>query len=339
MLSTKGSFQHLELISTTCLALIAFAANSVLCRLALKDELIDPAGFTIIRLVSAAAMFAVLLTFANKRSATLEATEATKDIFDETELEQTGLEQNRLGKSGLEQNRLQQIKLTSSHVKHLRLNDVKSRWKSALSLFAYAIAFSYAYTLLDAASGALILFGSVQLTMIVASFCSGHRLKPLEWLGIALSFGGLAYLMLPSASSPSITGFALMALSGVAWGIYTLSGKQSRQPFLDTAHNFLLTLPLVVLLGIVTLATIEFTSFGALYALLSGVIASALGYTLWFKALPSLTATEAGVLQLSVPIITAIAGAILLSEAITLPLVISSALVLGGIALVIIAKR
>ncbi len=329
MLSTKGSFQHLELISTTCLALIAFAANSVLCRLALKDELIDPAGFTIIRLVSAAAMFAVLLTFANKRSAKLEATEDTKDIFDETELEQTGLEQAKL----------QQIKLTSSHVKNLRLNDVKLRWKSALSLFAYAIAFSYAYTLLDAASGALILFGSVQLTMIVASFRSGHRLKPLEWLGMALSFGGLAYLMLPTASPPNATGFALMVFSGIAWGIYTLTGKQSLQPFLDTAHNFLLTLPFVVLLGIVTLATIEFTSLGALYALLSGVLASALGYTLWFKALPSLTATEAGVLQLSVPIITAIAGVILLSEAITLPLVISSTLVLGGIALVIIAKK
>ncbi|MAG75484.1 MAG: EamA family transporter [Colwelliaceae bacterium] len=319
MLSTKNSFRHLELISTTCLALIAFAANSVLCRLALKDELIDPAGFTIIRLVSAAAMFAVLLTFTNKKPVKLEATETTKEIFDETELQPT--------------------KLTNSLIKSLRLNDVKLRCQSALSLFAYAIAFSYAYTLLDAASGALILFGSVQLTMIVASFRSGHRLKPLEWLGIALSFGGLAYLMLPSASSPSITGFALMAVSGIAWGIYTLSGKQSRQPFLDTAHNFLLTLPFVVLLGIITLATIEFTSFGALYALLSGVLASALGYTLWFKALPSLTATEAGVLQLSVPIITAIAGAILLSEAITLPLVISSTLVLGGIALVIIAKR
>tara|TARA_Y100000034_G_C6812165_1_gene365048 strand:+ start:107 stop:1066 length:960 start_codon:yes stop_codon:yes gene_type:complete len=319
MLSTKNSFRHLELISTTCLALIAFAANSVLCRLALKDELIDPAGFTIIRLVSAAAMFAVLLTFTNKKPVKLEATETTKEIFDETELQPT--------------------KLTNSLIKSFQLNDVTLRWKSALSLFAYAIAFSYAYTLLDAASGALILFGSVQLTMIVASFRSGHRLKPLEWLGIALSFGGLAYLMLPSASSPSITGFALMAVSGIAWGIYTLSGKQSRQPFLDTAHNFLLTLPFVVLLGIITLATIEFTSFGALYALLSGVLASALGYTLWFKALPSLTATEAGVLQLSVPIITAIAGAILLSEAITLPLVISSTLVLGGIALVIIAKR
>lgn len=319
MLSTKNSFRHLELISTTCLALIAFAANSVLCRLALKDELIDPAGFTIIRLVSAAAMFAVLLTFTNKKPVKLEATETTKEIFDETELQPT--------------------KLTNSLIKSFRLNDVKLRWQCALSLFAYAIAFSYAYTLLDAASGALILFGSVQLTMIVASFRSGHRLKPLEWLGIALSFGGLAYLMLPSASSPNVTGFALMALSGIAWGIYTLSGKQSRQPFLDTAQNFLLTLPFVVLLGIVTLATIEFTSFGALYALLSGVLASALGYTLWFKALPSLTATEAGVLQLSVPIITAIAGAILLSEAITLPLVISSTLVLGGIALVIIAKR
>ncbi|MCH2055669.1 MAG: DMT family transporter [Thalassotalea sp.] len=324
MLSNKNSFRHLELISTTCLALITFAANSVLCRLALKDELIDPAGFTIIRLMSAAAMFALLLAFTNKKSEKFETTEVTKDIFNKTKLEQ---------------NRLEQTKLTSNHIKSFRLNDLKLRWKSALSLFAYAIAFSYAYTLLDAASGALILFGSVQLTMIVASFRSGLYLNPLEWLSMALSFGGLVYLMLPNASYPKPTGFALMVLSGITWGIYTLSGKQSRQPFLDTAHNFLLTLPFVVLLGIVTLATIEFTSFGALYALLSGILASALGYTLWFKALPSITATEAGVLQLSVPIMTTIAGAILLSEVITLPLVISSTLVLGGIALVIIAKK
>lgn len=269
----------------TFAALIAFAANSVLCRLALKDGAIDPAGFTNLRLISGALTFIVL-----------------QALF-----------------SGRNQ----------------KLNNRKSAYFSALMLFIYAVAFSFAYITLDTGTGALILFGAVQLTMIITSWVRGKRLGSWEGLGITISFSGLIYLVYPTLSTPNVLGAVLMAISGAAWGFYTLAGKQASDPFLATAMNFKLTLPLVVILALVTLPNLTITLQGAIFAVLSGSLASALGYTIWYQALRGLQTSEAAVMQLSVPILAAVGGILFVSEPITSQFLIASILVLGGIAVVV----
>lgn len=275
----------------TALALIAFAGNSVLCRLALSDNIIDAASFTSIRLFSGA-LFLVFLIIITTRKNTKETS-----------------------------------------------NNKKGNWLSAFFLFIYAAAFSYAYISLDTGTGALILFGAVQVTMIVADIIKGKKLVLIEWLGLFIAFIGLFYLLLPSATAPSLTGFLLMAMSGIAWGFYTLAGKGSKTPLLDTSGNFLRTLPFIGLLTVLTFTNTELSNQGIILAIASGTITSGLGYAIWYAALAGLTVTNAAIIQLSVPIIAAIGGIIFANESISFVLIISSFLVLGGVLTVIMGKR
>ncbi|MCL4152967.1 UNVERIFIED_CONTAM: hypothetical protein GTU68_059338, partial [Idotea baltica] len=217
-------------------------------------------------------------------------------------------------------------------------------WRSGLMLFIYAICFSYAYISLETGTGALILFAAVQITMISVGLYFGNKLSAAEWVGVFIAFGGFAYLMLPGASAPSLTGFALMCAAGIAWGLYTLAGKSSTHPLSDTGFNFLRTLPLVLLLALLLIAsgTISFEVIslkGAVLAALSGGLASGVGYTIWYMALNGLSAVQAAVLQLLVPIIATIGGVVFASEPVTARFIISTALVLGGILVVILGKR
>jgi drug/metabolite transporter (DMT)-like permease len=275
-----------KIIILTGLALVAFAANSVLCRLALGNEAIDAAGFTIIRLLSGAITLIIIVGTARN----------TKGVT------------------------------------------TKGSWAASLMLFLYATTFSYAYISLDTGTGALILFGSVQITMILLSLVSGTRLHSTEWAGVIIAFAGFTYLILPGVTTPSVIGFILMTVAGIAWGIYTLKGRGSKNPLMDTAYNFLRTTPFVALLTISTFNNLHYSSEGIILALLSGGITSGIGYTIWYIALGGLSSTQAAVVQLSVPVIAALGGVVFVSEAITFRLAISAAMVLGGILIVILGK-
>ncbi|MBL4594329.1 MAG: EamA family transporter [Flavobacteriales bacterium] len=270
----------------TGLALVAFAANSVLCRLALGNEAIDAASFTVIRLLSGAAVLFLIIRITQKKSE----------------------------------------------------SSAKGSWIASLMLFLYAISFSYAYISLDTGTGALILFGSVQITMILLSLISGARLHTTEWAGVIIAFAGFVYLILPGVTTPSTAGFLLMAVAGVAWGIYTLKGRSSHNPLMDTAYNFFRTIPLVILVSLFTFSHANYSSEGVLLALLSGGITSGVGYTIWYIALGGLSATQAAVVQLLVPVIAAMGGVMFMSEIITLRLTISAAMVLGGVLMVVLGK-
>jgi len=271
----------------TVLALIAFAGNSVLCRLALRDESIDAGSFTIIRLLSGAGILMLALMF-------------TK------------------AKPGAESS--------------------KGSWWGALTLWVYAVGFSYAYISLDTGTGALVLFGMVQITMIFVSLASGTRLQAGEWLGLILAFAGFTYLVLPNIASPSLAGFILMALAGIAWGAYTLIGRQSQNPLADTAYNFTRSLPLIALLAIYAWADADLSYRGVLLAALSGAVTSGLGYAIWYLALGGLSAIQASVAQLLVPVIAALGGLIFTNEDITLRLMIATAVILGGVLCVVLSR-
>lgn len=275
-----------KVIILTSLALIAFAANSVLCRLALGNDAIDASSFTVIRLLSGTIALLIIISISR------DTTKAT----------------------------------------------TKGSWVASFMLFLYATAFSYAYISLDTGTGALILFGAVQITMILLSLIAGTRLHISEWVGVAIAFLGFVYLILPGVTTPSITGFMLMTVAGIAWGVYTLKGRSSKNPLMDTAYNFLRTTPFVVLLALFTMNHINYSSEGILLALLSGALTSGIGYTIWYIALGGLSSTQAAVLQLSVPVIAAFGGVLFVSEAITARLAISAAMVLGGILIVILGQ-
>lgn len=215
----------------------------------------------------------------------------------------------------------------------------RGSWLSASLLFIYAVAFSYGYISLDTGTGALILFGAVQITMIIVGFTSGARLHYSEWLGLFMAFSGFVYLVIPSLRTPSLIGFILMTVSGMAWGFYTLAGRSSKQPLSDTAYNFLRSSPFLLILLIFTFRDFNITKEGVLLAAASGAITSGVGYTVWYIALRGLSVTQAAVVQLFVPIIAAIGGVIFTNELITLRLVESSALVLGGIFTVILGRH
>lgn len=211
-------------------------------------------------------------------------------------------------------------------------------WAGAAALSAYAAAFSFAYVGLPAASGALLLFGAVQVTMIAAGLIRGERLRPLQWLGIVLAAGGLVALLAPGAQipqAPDPIAAVLMLASGAAWGAYSLIGRRSRDPLATTAGNFMRSLPLAVLLLVPALLRMEIDPQGLALAVASGALASGLGYAVWYAVLPALGAAQAASVQLSVPVIAALGGTVLLGEAITWHLVVVSVAVLGGIALVI----
>ncbi|WP_137169991.1 DMT family transporter [Marinomonas sp. FW-1] len=287
----------LRLCVFVLLALLAFAANSVLCRLALNDGLINPAQFTTWRLLSGAASLVLLCLFQSLKH-----------------------QQNDLKATWLE-----------------------GSWLSAFALFIYALGFSYAYVTLSTGMGALILFGAVQLTLILFAVWAGQKLVWLEWLGLAIAFAGFVYLVLPTLSSPSLLGFVLMTLAGVAWGLYTWRGKISAKPLFATTSNFVRTIPMIL----VALLVIHFYNDepesaqleGIILAVTSGAIMSGLGYAIWYSVLPYLSASIAAVLQLLVPIIATIGGVFFANESITLHLVIATLSVLGGVLLVIIARK
>jgi drug/metabolite transporter (DMT)-like permease len=277
----------IKIIGYTSFALVAFAFNSILCRMALRGGEADAAGFTAVRLASGAVALIVISYFFGK------------------------------GKS----------------------NSTRGNWISAFFLFGYAICFSFAYIGLTAAVGALILFSSVQFTMIAVALSRGERPHRLEWLGLLIAVAGLVYLVFPGLSSPPLFASALMAAAGVAWGFYTLRGKGSSDPLGDTAGNFIRSAPMMAIAAIPFLARINISTRGFVLAILSGAIASGVGYTVWYIALKHHTATRAAELQLSVPVIAALVGVILLSEVMTTRLLIASALILGGIAMTIFGRR
>jgi len=209
-------------------------------------------------------------------------------------------------------------------------------WSAAFMLFLYAGAFSFAYITLDTGTGALILFGAVQLTMIIAALVKGDRLGIIAWAGVVIAFAGFVYLVLPGVSTPSIVGLILMTIAGISWGFYTLMGKGSTNPLADTAFNFTRTIPFIIILTIFTISILELSVRGIILAVISGAIASGIGYTIWYTALRGLSSTQAAVVQLLVPVIAAIGGVIFISEAISLHLFIATFMILGGVALVLL---
>lgn len=271
----------------TIFALVCFAFNSILCRLALKTDEADAPSFTAIRLMAGAVTLFVIFSLWRGKDA----------------------------------------------------EKGKANWLSGFWLFLYAICFSFAYLGLTTATGALVLFGSVQLTMIIFALFKGERPRRLEWLGLIFAFGGLVYLVLPGLESPPVFSAALMILAGAAWGFYTLRGRGSTDPLADTAGNFARAVPFVVLAALPFLSQIHLSAKGALLAVLSGAVASGIGYSVWYAALKYHTATRAAVLQLSVPAIAALGGVVFLAESVSVRLILASALILGGIGLVIFGKK
>lgn len=271
----------------TSIAMLCFAANSLLCRLALAPDLIDPASFTSVRVAAACAMLILVV----------------------------GLKLGRLP----------------------RLRDAKLR--SIAALFGYLVFFSFAYVRLDAGSGALILFGAVQLTMFAIALSEGEPFPPLAWLGLAIAVGGLVWLLLPGASAPDPLGALLMAGSGLCWGLFSLLARGATDPVENNATNFLGCLPPVLALNLAFAGEMHASPQGLALAIASGAVASGLGYVIWYFALAGLPATRAATVQLSVPAIAAIGGVIFLSELVTLRLVIASVAMLGGIAIVLAQRN
>jgi drug/metabolite transporter (DMT)-like permease len=212
-------------------------------------------------------------------------------------------------------------------------------WVSAAVLFVYTIPFSYAYGLLTTGTGALILFGSVQLTMMMAALAGGERPDGRQWLGLALAVVGLTYLMLPGLSAPSPLGASLMAAAGVAWGIYSIRGRGASDPVAQNASNFVRSIPMTLIVSVAALRFRHLEAGGVVLAVVSGAITSGLGYVAWYAALPRLSATRASLVQLLVPVIAAAGGLIVLGEPLSLRLVLSAGIVIGGIALALAATE
>ncbi len=204
-------------------------------------------------------------------------------------------------------------------------------WISAAMLALYALGFSYAYVRLSTGTGALILMGSVQATMIVAGIRAGERLVPKQWLGLLLALGGTTYLVFPGIAAPPVVGSLLMATAGLAWGVYSLRGRGSNDPITATTDNFIRAVPIVVVFGLVQLNEAGWSTYGLLLAIVSGSLTSGIGYVLWYTALRGLTATRAAIVQLAVPILAAAGGVLLLSESVTPRLVIASIAVVAGV--------
>lgn len=229
--------------------------------------------------------------------------------------------------------------LVSQRVSGHRKGASGGSWLAGALLFAYAAAFSFAYNSLAAGTGALILFGSVQATMILIALRSGERPHRMEWVGLIAGLAGLVYLVLPGLTAPSPGGSALMAIAGIAWGLYSLRGRTIAEPTRATTINFVRAVPFALVVSAITLRDLSLTSSGVLLAVLSGAVTSGLGYVLWYTALKQLQATQAAIVQLSVPVIAAAGGVIFLAEELSLRLVVSSVMILGGIGLSLAARR
>jgi drug/metabolite transporter (DMT)-like permease len=208
-------------------------------------------------------------------------------------------------------------------------------WISAVALFAYAAGFSFAYTSLSAGTGALLLFGAVQATMILRGLHKGERLNTIQIAGFIVAVAGLVVLVFPGLSAPPFIGSILMLGAGVAWGIYSLRGKRERNPASVTTGNFVRAVPFAVALSIIFFPSTKYNLAGFTYAIISGAVTSGLGYVIWYSALPGLKTASAATVQLSVPVLAATGGILLLSESITVRYVLASVAVLGGIALVV----
>jgi drug/metabolite transporter (DMT)-like permease len=208
-----------------------------------------------------------------------------------------------------------------------------------VTLFAYAAPFSFAYVRIGAAVGALVLFGAVQLAMLGYGLFHGERPSPRTWAGLALATSGLVLLTAPAASRPDPLGVALMAAAGVAWAIYTIAGRASREPVAANARNFLWSSPLALLLVAGSAGPTVVSVRGVALAMVSGGLTSGLGYVIWYRALPRLSVTQAAVAQVGVPVLAAAGGVALLGEPLSLRLILSGAAVLGGIGLVLSSRR
>jgi drug/metabolite transporter (DMT)-like permease len=206
-------------------------------------------------------------------------------------------------------------------------------------LFLYAVPFSFAYARLSAGTGALILFGAVQVTMLVSAARSGDTLRPMQWLGVLIALAGLMYLVLPGLTAPQPAAAALMGIAGVSWGIYTLRGRGIANPLAQTTINFVRAVPLAIIVSIVAAQQIHVSPRGVLLAVVSGALTSALGYTVWYAALRGLTATRAAVLQLAVPVLATAGGVVFLMEPVSMRLAVSALLILGGIALTLAGRQ
>jgi drug/metabolite transporter (DMT)-like permease len=220
-----------------------------------------------------------------------------------------------------------------------RPRDRDRDWLAVVALSAYLICFTYAYHSLAAGAGALLLFGAVQLTMFATALRAGERLTAAAWLGVALAIGGLCYLVAPGLAAPDPAGAALMAAAGVAWGTYSLRGRRNASPLRATAANFIGAVPIVALAGLLLAPGHHLAPEGVLLAVASGAVTSGLGYVVWYAALPHLSSTSAATVQLSVPVITAVGGVVLLAEPLTLRLLLAGTATLGGVALVIGRRR
>lgn len=271
----------LRLVLYTTLTMVAFAANSLLCRMALKETGIDAASFTTVRLLSAAAMLWLVMRWQQQ-----------------------------------------------APLKH-------GTWRSALALFIYAAALSFAYRTIDTGAGALMLFGAVQLTMILAGLIAGERMGALQSMGIAAAMVGLVLLVSPGVEAPSVLDSILMLASGIAWGVYSLFGRGLSNPSAATAGNFLRTVPLTITLSLLALPWLRLDARGILYAVLSGALTSGLGYVMWYRVLQHIRVMTASTIQLSAPVVATLAGIVLLGESLTRDLLVASLLILGGIWLVL----
>ena len=291
----------------TTVALLAFAANSLLCRSALGARAIDGASFTLVRLASGALVLAALVRLRRSEPAAHASAAPTST----------------------------------------------AEVAAPLALFAYAMAFSLAYLRLTTATGALVLFGSVQIPMIVAGLRAGERPRAPVWLGAAMALAGLVGLTFPGLGAPDPLGAPLMALAGAAWGVYSLRGRGAHDPLAATARNFARAVPLAVIAFAIAIAMSRTASLtapgnlvtrahvsarGILLAASSGTIASGLGYAVWYSALRGLTATRAAIVQLAVPVIAAIGGVALLGEPIGARLVVAAAAILGGVGLAVLGR-
>jgi drug/metabolite transporter (DMT)-like permease len=274
-----------RLVALTSLAMIAFAANSLLCRLALRRLTIDAASFSSIRIVSGAVALWLI------------------------------------------------VRLRPP------IRTISGSWPSAFALFAYVAAFSFAYNSLPAATGALLLFAAVQSTMVLWGLYHREKFGLQQWCGLGIAIAGLLILVSPGLAAPPVHGSVLMLLAGIAWGIYSLRGKQSTDATSATAGNFFRAVPLAVLLSLAFVHSAKADPEGIVYAIASGAITSALGYVIWYAAVTGLTRTTAATVQLSAPVLAAIGGILFLGEPLTIRFLIAAVAVLGGIGLAVVSRR
>ena len=272
-------------VLTGC-TLLAFAANSLLTRMALGPGAIDAASFMTLRLAAGAVTLLVIMA----------------------------------GYHGKPVTKLQ------------------GKWPAAVMLFLYAVTFSFSYLQLTAGTGALILFCTVQVTMILVALQQGEKPQPLEWGGLLLALAGLLYLVSPGLAAPPLVGSILMVIAGIAWGFYSLLGRGAKDPVAYTTANFVRAVPLAAVVSLVSLSGLHLTRSGVLLALISGALASGVGYAIWYAALDGLTATRAATVQLTVPVIASAGGILFLQEALTVRLVLAALMILGGSGLAVMGR-